>query len=131
MNSFDEILSRVGLKYEELRPDERETLNTWTTALQAGPLTVDQVAANITRMRETLEKELTDIKSKTPAWITVLSIFVPLVAIILKWYQDQEELGLKARLRNCLMIEAMITGPEKRRADVNRQIDALASRIKT
>jgi len=107
MGIVDDILEKTGLKYEELRPDEKETLNVWMQALDKGQLTVDKIKNYIFTMREVVEGELTktDLNKKQDAF-------------------------LKARLRNYMLLEAFLTSPEKAREQMERAIAGMASSIK-
>ena len=102
-NVTEEILERVGLKYDDLSTAERETLNTWSEALESNKLTIEIVKDFISSMRDSVEDELT----KTD-------------------YDTKQDLFLKARLRNLKLLEAFLTSPEKAKAALNRAIASIA-----
>ena len=52
MSIVDDILSKVGLTYDELKPVEKETLNTWLQALQQSELNVGVIKQYLATMRD-------------------------------------------------------------------------------
>lgn len=105
---IDELLQKIGLKYEDLNSAERETLNTWLEALNKSQLSLEGIKTYISSMREAVEQELT----KTD-------------------HNSKQDLFLKARLRNYMLLEAFLSTPEKARKAVDRAIAGIANRIKT
>ena len=101
---MDSILKKFGLKFEDLRPGERETLYSWTESLQQNQLTVDGVKAYISAMKDTVEQELTKVN-----------------------HNSKEDLFLKARLRNYLLLEAFLTSPEKAKKALERAVAGIVS----
>lgn len=111
----------------ELQPDELQTLLSWTDQLGEKEVTIQDVRSHISQMKEYVETELTAKKELPNRWLHLLSYFLPFVGLIEKWYQDQYELGLKARLRNYMLLEAFLATPERRKKAVEAQIERLAS----
>jgi hypothetical protein len=101
---INQILEKVGLKYEDLNAVERETLSEWSEVLSKGSLSVDNVKTHIKSMRESVEKDLTvsDLNSK-------------------------QDLLLKARLRNYMLLEAYLSTPEKAKQAIDRAIAGIVS----
>lgn len=99
---LDEILNKFGLKYEDLEPDEMETLNVWMDALQKGQVNVSKVREYVTAMKESVEQALTKSNLKT-----------------------KKDLFLKARLKNYLLLELFLSTPEK----VKKQMESALSNI--
>jgi len=104
---IDEILQKLGLKYEDLDTPgkysgERETLDRWLEALSRKQLTLENVKSHIVSMRESVEKELTrhDLNPK-------------------------QDIFLKARLRNYMLLDAFLTSPEKAKEHIERSIASL------
>jgi len=99
---IDKILQKAGLKYEDLNKVERETLNTMINSLGQNKLTVSKVKDHINAMRDSVEKELTvtDLNSK-------------------------QDLFLKARLRNYMLLEAFLSTPEKAKEALDRALAGL------
>ncbi len=107
MNFIDRILQKHGLKYEELEPGEIKTLDNMSAALASGALTIDVIKSGLQNMRDDIENELCNHN-----------------------LDPNQDLYLKARLRNCLVIESLLTTPEKARDMMERQIMGFADRIK-
>jgi len=99
---FDEILSGLGLKYEDLQKAERETLSQWTKDLEKGILTLEKVKDYIHSMRDVVEEELT----KTS-------------------HNSKHDLFLKARLKNYLLLEAFLTSPDRAKKAFEESIKRL------
>jgi len=87
---LDQLLEKFGLKYEELKPAEKETLNTWMSALEKGQIDLTKVRTYINAMKDGVEQELT--KSDVGA---------------------KQDLFLKARLRNYMLLDAFLSTPER------------------
>jgi hypothetical protein len=102
---LDEILQRVGLKYEDLRADERETLNSWMESLQQSSLTTEKIKEYIKSMRDSVETELTTTE-----------------------HNSTQDLFLKARLRNYMLLEAFLSTPEKAKKALDRAVSSLTSK---
>lgn len=97
--NIDEILQKYGLKYEDLNSAEKETLHSWLDVLEGGKLTIDDVRKYIPAMKEAVEKDLTKAT-----------------------LGSKEDLFLKARLRNYLLLEAFLSTPEKAKDALQRAI---------
>lgn len=102
---IDEILTKFNLKYEDLNHAERETLNSWMGALQNGQITVEKVRDYIASMRDSVEQELT----KTG-------------------HDSKQDIFLKARLRNYMLLESFLISPEKARRSLERAVASIAPR---
>lgn len=100
---MDELLKKFNLKYEDLNVAEVETLTGWLTAAQESNLTTDKVRDYIRAMKHAVEEELTkyDLGSK-------------------------QDLFLKARLRNYILLDAFLTSPEIAR----KRLEAALGNIK-
>jgi hypothetical protein len=96
---LDEILDKAGLKYEQLTVVEKETLNTWMDALQKGQISVEKVKEYITSMKEAVEQELTKFD-----------------------LDPNQDLFLKARLRNYMLLDAYLSTPEKAKQQIENSI---------
>jgi len=103
--TIDEILKKFGLKYEELKAEEKETLYSWMEALNKSKLTLETVKTYIASMRDAVEQELT----KTG-------------------HNSKQDLFLKARLRNYMLLEAFLSTPEKAKQALER---AMAGIVKS
>lgn len=102
MSIVDDLLGKIGLKYEELRPIERETLNSMLAAIDKGGITPEKLKEYVKTMREAVENDLTksDLGKK-------------------------DDLFLKARLRNYLLLESFLISPEKAREQLEKAISNL------
>jgi len=105
MSLIDEILEKAGLKYEDLNASEKETLFAWDEALAKGQLTVERVKEYLSSMREAVEQELCkhDLGSK-------------------------QDLFLKARLRNYMLLEAFLSTPEKAKKQMENAVSSIVGR---
>ena len=88
--TIDEILEKTGLKYEDLNAVEKETLNSWLKALSEKNITLEGVRDYISSMKNGVEQDLT----KTGL-------------------NSKQDLFLKARLRNYMLLEAFLSNPER------------------
>lgn len=102
MSLMDAMLEKSGLKYEDLKPAEKETLNTWMESLQKSQLSVEKIRDYISSMKEVVESELTkcDLGSK-------------------------QDLFLKARLRNYMLLEGFLSTPEKAKQQIESAISGM------
>lgn len=105
---IDELLSKAGLKYSDLNPTEKETFNSMLDMLNKSQLTPETLKSYISRMKNTVEEEL----SKEPEYIRIF---------IFKFRNDKNIL-LKARLRNYLLLEAFLDTPKKAKEALERAI---------
>lgn len=95
------------MKYDDLNDSEKETLQSWLTALQTTALTIDRIKESISSMKYAVEQEIID----TPETI----FFFP----------NRKQILLKARLRNYMLIEAFLTSPERAKAAIEQSILSL------
>jgi hypothetical protein len=104
---LDKLFERYGVKYEDLKREERETYLSWLEALEKNQLSIDKIRGYIQAMRSTVEQELATAKLGT-----------------------KDDMFLKARLRNYLLLEAMMSTPEKARQQIERAIASFADRVR-
>jgi hypothetical protein len=104
---LNEILEKLGLKYEELNSAERDTLNSWMEGLSKNQLSVEKIREYVSSMRDSVEVELADTKNGS-----------------------KQDLLLKARLKNYMLLEAFLLTPEKAKAALERSMAGLASPVK-
>lgn len=97
---LDEILHRFNLKYEDLTKAEQETLSGWLVALQNNAVTTEGVRMYFAQMRRSVEDELTKHN-----------------------LSKEQDLFLKARLRNYMLVEDFLTGPEKAKAALEKALE--------
>ena len=104
MGIVEEILTRTGLKYEDLTTAERETLIQWTQTLQSNQLTVPSVKSFVHSLRDSVEQELANTN-----------------------FNSKQDIFLKARLRNLMLLEAFLSSPEQAQLALDRAIAGLVS----
>jgi histidyl-tRNA synthetase len=102
MSIIDDLLQKTGLKYEDLNVAERETLQSWMEALGKNQLNLESVKQYITSMKESVEQELTKTDLNT-----------------------KQDLFLKARLRNYMLLEAFLSTPERAKKALDKAISGL------
>ena len=102
---IEDVLRKLNLKYEDLNSAEKETLHTWMEALNQNKLTLERVKSYIAAMRDQVEQELTKTN-----------------------HNCKQDIFLKARLRNYLLLEAFLSTPEKAKEAIDRVIAGIASK---
>ena len=105
---YDEILEKIGLKYEDLNSSEKETLNQWVQSMQKSSLTLEKVKESIQSMRYAVEQELINEPE------TRFFFFI-----------NRKQILLKARLRNYMLIEALLTSPERAKQALEQMLQGL------
>ena len=89
---IDELLKKYGLKYEELTVDERTTFHTMLDAIEGKSLSIEKIKDFIISMKYAVEQELVKMGN-----------------------ESKQDIFLKARLKNYMLLEAFLTSPEKAR----------------
>src|SRR5436309_2426921 len=100
--SLLELLENRGIKYETLTIAEKETLQQWTTTLASKELTVADIKDHVGALIEGVERELANYN-----------------------LDKNQDLFLKARLKNYLMLSDFLTGPEKAQKYIEQSIQNL------
>lgn len=103
-----ELLSKYGLKYEDLNSAEKETLNTWLGTLATQNLTIENVKEYLLGLIAGTEKELSEIKETTSFW-----------TFLFGWKRD---FYLKARLKNYLTLYDFLTSPDKAKKHIEQSL---------
>lgn len=101
---IDEFLEKMGLKYEDLNHAEKETLHSWLSALEKNKVTLESVKNYIVSMRDAVEQELTKTDHNT-----------------------KQDLFLKARLRNYMLLEAFLSTPERAKQAIENSLTGIAN----
>ena len=104
---MDEILKKVGLKFEDLNTVERDTLYSWMESLNKATLTLDSVRSYISAMRDGVEAELSVSK-----------------------LEKHNDIFLKARMRNYMLLEAFLSSPEKAKKALEKAVAGIVSNKK-
>lgn len=103
---LDKLLERFNLKYDDLNPEERETLNSWIAAIEKSKVTPTRVRDYISSMKSAVERDL----GKTD-------------------HNTKQDIFLKARLRNYLLIEAFLTTPERAEEQLEQVVAGFAAKF--
>lgn len=85
---IDQILEQAGLKYEDLNQEEKKTLQGWLKVLSQNELTIDLVRNYIVKMKASVETDITTTSNN-----------------------NKQDIFLKARLKNYLLLEAFLNSP--------------------
>lgn len=100
---IDEILKKFGVKsYGDLTDDERGVFDKWMEVLQRKELTIGDIRGFIAKARDIVEDKLTETT-----------------------HNKNEDIFLKARLKNYRLIDAFLSSPEKAKEEVNKQISSI------
>ena len=122
------LLNKRGLKFEDLTPEEQETLNTWISAIDRGQINIPVVREYISKMKDGVVQNLSEIDDIPNDWLTVLCFFIPIIGIIRKWYLDQKKLALIARLKNYTLLDAFLASPQKAQKALEKVISSLPAK---
>ena len=99
MSDLDQLLEVTGHKFEELTPDEQATAIEMLEVIKNTKVTVDIVKKHIANMKYAVEEKLA-VAELTPA----------------------QDLYLKARLRNYMLLDILIGSQERAKEDVEVQL---------
>lgn len=102
---LDKLLDKKGIKFENLTPEEKETLFIWESQLQKGKLTIERVKDNILQMKAAVENELTNTE-----------------------HNSNKDLYLKARLKNYLLLEGLLTSADRAKQEIDKAVNRLAKK---
>ena len=111
MIDLDDILEKRGLSYDSLTAEEKQTYHQMQEALNRGDLTLTRVKDAIAEMMDGVTKDLVD----EPEYIQVFIFKV----------RNLKNLYLKARLKNYILIDALLTSPEKAQRAIEQQLGAM------
>jgi uncharacterized protein YoxC len=102
---IDEILSKLNLKYEDLNVAEKETLNQWLDVLASKKLSIEDVKNYVRQMISSVEQELAKIE-----------------------HNSKQDLFLKARIRNYILLEGFLESPEKAKKALENMLSRLGEK---
>lgn len=108
---LSQLLEKYHVKYEDLNSAERETLNTWLSALSNKTLTLENVKEYIKNLITAVEKELADVKETTSLWSFLTN--------------RKKDIFLKARLKNYLILQDFLTAPDKAQKHIEQSLNNL------
>ena len=125
MGLMEDILDSKGVVYEELEDDEKQTLERWMGNLEQNQLTVESIREHISAMKASVEDAMSEEQDNYD-WLTLVTLFIPIFGVIKKWYADRKRLRLEARLKNYMLLEAFLMGPEKARKAIEKALATVA-----
>ena len=92
MEIFEQLLQNLGIKdYDQLTPDEQTTYRSWLEKVEKSKITLEDVKKGVSAMREVVEMEL------------------------VKETHRSKDIFLKARLKNYILIESLLSRPDRAR----------------
>lgn len=100
MSALHNLLEKLGIKYEDLREDEKKTYEQWSTVLSQPEITIEDLKKFLPSYIANLEQEQNDYQNSA-----------------------KKDLYLKACIRNAKMIQAFILGPEQRKQWLEKNIN--------
>ena len=106
MDLIQRVKDLTGWGFEDLEMAERDTIMSWQKSLEGKEITVDSVRVFIKRWHEAIDDGLANHK-----------------------LGKNQDLFLKARLKNIILLEAFLAGPEKAKAAVEMYLDNLKDRL--
>jgi len=100
---IEEILKKFGVKsYGDLTEEERVVFDKWMGVLSKQELTINDVRGYIQSVRDVVEDKLTETT-----------------------HNKEEDIFLKARLKNYRLLDAFLLSPEKAKEEVNKHISSI------
>ena len=102
---IDDILDKVGIKFNDLSIDEQETLHSWVGAVETAQMNSVKIKEYIQSMKQSVSLELSTSK-----------------------LGKKEDMYLKARLRNYILLEAFLESPQKAKKALDRAISGIVSK---
>ena len=118
MADVDDILEKYDLKFEDLDSEELEVYKSWQKALEGNTLTLEDVRHYVNQLRDSVSAKLAEsVVSKKLIKFWLFSITV-------KSGGDQDDY-LKARLKNLMLLDAMLSSPERAKRMIEKQISAM------
>lgn len=126
---MDEILDKFGLKIEDLKSHERDWLLEKVNALSEGQITVEKIRDAIDAMLAHTEGQLTERKDAPTNFVSLLTFLIPIIGLIRKWYQDQHEVEIKARIRVLRSLKNLLTSPEKQQKEIEEALSNIVGGV--
>lgn len=100
--NIDKLLKQYGLKYEDLNEGELASLHGMIESMNQGTLTVEKIREHITACRISVDTELSKFDTG-----------------------GKQDIFLKARLRNYVLLEAFLISPEKAKKALEEAVSRL------
>ena len=102
---IDKILEKIGIKFEDLSVDEKDTLYKWIDDLEKNKLTIEGIRGYIASMKASVENELTKIG-----------------------HESKQDIFLKARLRNYMLLEDFLSKPKKAKQAIEKALAGIINK---
>ena len=99
LNQLHKLLESLNLNFEDLTSDEKKVYGEWAKVLNTPEVTIDDLRKFLGAQIEVMEAQQNDYSNS-----------------------HDKDLFLKALIRNAKMIQAFITGAEKRREWLDKHI---------
>ncbi len=106
--NIDEILEKVGVKYEDLNAIERKTFNEMVEKVSKTEINNETLKNYISAMKDSVEKELSEEPEYVRVWLFA--------------FRNDKNILLKARLRNYILLEAFLDTPKKAKEALDRAL---------
>jgi hypothetical protein len=106
MTIIDKMLEKTGLKYSDLTSAEKETLSEMLDIVGKSALSIEKLRNYIEEMKNAVENEL----SKTD-------------------FDSKQDIFLKARLRNYLLLSAFLSTPEKAKESMENAVSGMVKKV--
>ncbi len=106
-----ELLDKFNLKLDDLTEPERKTYFDWIQRLSKQQVTLEDVKAFVPRLIAAVNEELAGLSEPKHFWHLR--------------FQRKRDLYLKARLKNLLMLNDFLSGPEKAQKWVEQQLSTI------
>jgi hypothetical protein len=111
---IEEILSKSGLKIEDLNAAERQTLFDKVQSMATKVLTVEDIKETITQMKDSVEAELAGYSEPKTVWDFLFS--------------KRKDIYRRARLRNNMLLLAYLSGPEKAKKAIEQSLQNIKTK---
>ncbi len=124
---MDKFLDKAGLHFEDLHAEEREWLMSKVNALAEGQITVDKIRDAVEAMLAATEQQLISRKDAPTSFLSLLTFLIPIIGLIRKWYQDQYEVELKAKIKVLRGLKVVLTSADRQRKEIDQALANIAS----
>jgi len=113
MSLIDDLLEKRKLKYEDLNPEEKETMMSWIDAIQKTAVSVESLRDYILNLKRAVERQI----SKESSFNRIFIFKV----------ENPKLIRLQARLRNYLLLEAFLSTSGEAQKELEQMLDGMTS----
>lgn len=114
MSLLDQILTKVGVEYDDLNSAERSTLDQMLQSVKKNEVTVTTIKQYIDDMIGITSEQLADMNMKRPSFWAFM-------------WRFRRETQLKARLKNYIFLQRMLDTPKKAQKAIEEALAALGT----